>query len=64
MTVKPVPNLMGVEYMYGDIGLDACAIVKIRNKVPFGLVGTESYSFALIKANDVQIVPNLFEVGM
>lgn len=50
--------------MYGDIGLDACAIVKIRNKIPFGFAGTESHSYALIKAKNVEIVSKLFEVGM
>ncbi len=50
--------------MYGDIGLDACAVIKIKNKVPLGFVGTESYSYALIKAKNVEIVPKLFEVGM
>ncbi len=50
--------------MYGDIGLDACAVIKIKNKVPLGLFGTESYSYALIKAKNVEIMPKLFEVGM
>ncbi|MCK5593738.1 MAG: hypothetical protein KAI18_00700 [Candidatus Aenigmarchaeota archaeon] len=50
--------------MYGDIGLDACAVIKIRNQQPLNLVGNDAYSYALVKAKDVQVVPKLFEVGM
>ncbi|MEA2003658.1 MAG: hypothetical protein U9O53_01720 [archaeon] len=54
--------------MYGDIGLDACAVIKIKNKVPAMVaVGSESiksYSYALIKAKNVEIVPKLFGAGM
>ncbi|MCK5234217.1 MAG: hypothetical protein KAI51_00770 [Candidatus Aenigmarchaeota archaeon] len=53
--------------MYGDIGLDACAVIKIKNKVSaMDVVGrkSKSYSYALIKAKNVEIVPNLFGAGM
>ena len=50
--------------MYGNIGLDACAVLKIRNLETLNIVGRDAHSFALIKAKDVQIVPKLFEVGM
>ena len=51
--------------MYGDIGLDACAVIKIKNKVPaMDVVGRKSYSYALIKAKNIEIVSKLFGVGM
>ncbi len=56
--------IQGWIYMYGDIGLDACAVIKIRKQQPLNLVGNDAYSYALVKAKDVQVVPKLFEVGM